>query len=79
MTFRVIGTTGQTFGPVDLETLKRWASQSRVTPDMEIEVVEDGTRMVARDWFILACFGLWFISGSLVFLLLLLRTSTMPQ
>jgi hypothetical protein len=48
-TYRVIGPNGQKFGPVDLETLNMWAAQSRVTPDMEIESVEDGKRTRAAN------------------------------
>jgi len=47
MNYYVIFPDGQKFGPADLNVLQTWVNEGRVTPDMDVEVVETGERMKA--------------------------------
>jgi len=47
MNYYVIFPDGQKFGPADLNVLQTWVNEGRVTPDMDVEVVEAGERMKA--------------------------------
>ncbi len=48
MNYNVIGADGAVYGPVDFETLKRWAAEGRVNPDSAIEEVGSGKRVPAN-------------------------------
>lgn len=47
MNYYVIFPDGQKFGPADLNVLQTWVNEGRVTPDMDVEIVETGERMKA--------------------------------
>jgi len=49
MNYWVIAVDGNKYGPADLNTLMQWAKENRLQPDTELEVIETGQRLRARD------------------------------
>lgn len=49
MKYFVIWPDGQKFGPATIDELNRWIAEKRVSPDTELESVDDGTRVRAAD------------------------------
>src|SRR4051812_8787213 len=47
--YQVIDSSGQTFGPAPVETLKQWAIERRLTPDMTVVDETTGQRGLASD------------------------------
>jgi len=48
MNYWVVAADGNKYGPADLATLNQWASENRLQPDSQLEVVETGMRVEAR-------------------------------
>jgi hypothetical protein len=44
----VLGAGGAKYGPADLDTLKQWAAENRITPDMLLEDASTGAQIPAR-------------------------------
>lgn len=49
MNYWVIAVDGNKYGPADINTLIQWAKENRLQPDTELEVIETGQRLRARD------------------------------
>lgn len=45
--YSVIGTDGQVYGPVDMQTLQRWCQEGRIVPDSNLIDPRDGRVMSA--------------------------------
>lgn len=46
--YYVVGEGGAKYGPADLDTLKQWAAENRLTPAMTLEDAATGTQMPAN-------------------------------
>ena len=61
MQYHVLGGDGRQYGPIDIQTLRRWADEGRVKP--ETQVRDDATGLVSSAYDILQTGGLPQSSG----------------
>ena len=55
MQYHVLGGDGKQYGPIDIETLRRWADEGRVKP--ETQVRDDATGLVSNAYDVLQIGG----------------------